>query len=69
MCGDPYGWMCDECFARVRENPDAELCEECKKVAERMCFCCMTQSDEPVDDHGLCINCRNEQGALFKEFA
>jgi len=60
MCGDPYGWMCDECFANVRENPDAALCDECKRVAEKMCFCCMTESEQPLNEDGLCQLCAEQ---------
>lgn len=61
MCGDPYGWMCDECFARISENPDSELCDSCKKVAECMCFCCMTQSDKPLNGD-ICDSCKADNG-------
>lgn len=38
MCSgtDYYGWMCDDCYAKVMEDPEAELCPECRARADQM---------------------------------
>ena len=65
MCGgDPHAWMCDECFAKMRNNPkfhEKDLCDECKQMVARMCFCCMVPVDDPSEldnDLHICKACQ-----------
>lgn len=58
MCGDPFGWMCDECFAKRQcSEEEIDLCAECRHVSEQMCFCCMTQQDTALSGD-LCDMCK-----------
>lgn len=65
MCdGDPLSWACDECFARYHQHSaikhgEFKLCDECEKIARRMCLCCMTIQEEVVDD-GVCKECQED---------
>lgn len=34
MCGDAYGYLCDECFYKVTREGSEEICDECDKAAE-----------------------------------
>jgi hypothetical protein len=36
MCGDPYGWMCDECFGKMRDTPHLtfKLCDTCLEAGK-----------------------------------
>ena len=41
MCSgtDPefiYGWMCDECVAKLQTGEEFELCQECKDRADEI---------------------------------
>lgn len=64
MCGDPNGWMCDNCFAKMTSKDKAmekeDFCPECQQVMERTCFCCMTETEEPLTKEGLCPSCAKE---------
>jgi hypothetical protein len=55
----PY---CDECWEN--RNNEIELCDDCKKIAERYCDCCMTLYDTNEEANlieGVCKKCREEQ--------
>ncbi len=64
MCsGHPLDWACDECFARYQQHKhkqgEFKFCAECKETERYMCFCCMFQSDKPLEGN-ICKSCEED---------
>ena len=38
MCSgtDYWGWMCDECYAKMKAGEEFELCDSCKERAKEL---------------------------------
>jgi hypothetical protein len=64
MCGDPNGWMCDECFGKMRslDRPmeREDFCPTCQHEMDHLCFCCGVRQDTPTGEEGICAACAAE---------
>lgn len=68
MClsADEVNPLCDECFAKEKAGlikEDRDLCNECRELMTRFCWCCMRSfrtAQEGGVKESVCRECRDD---------
>lgn len=58
--------LCNKCqenlakAATLEEISKLKQCDDCKEKEQRFCWRCMTVVDKPVNEDGICTECKEE---------